>query len=271
MTILLEKDLRKATVTIRWPHGVLGPKENTSSYDCSSAANHEIAESNSKANSSVAVRLNILLGVSACQFFNLILAWKEKHAIRTCIFKDWNPGGGEGWKALLLCTASWNQTQIKADFSQECEALSDGWIPHISHLHHQIPASVSTFTGYHTAVPTATSALETEKSLEHTRQVTQLCLPLAYAKSLSPFKFQPHFIFQTENRVQARTFLYVQHLLLFPHYQTCLADQSQKTYSILQLSTPLWSQEKVALRQQQISQSASSCASRSSVFIRRIR
>lgn len=32
------------------------------------AANHEIAESNSKANSSLAVRLNILLGISACQF-----------------------------------------------------------------------------------------------------------------------------------------------------------------------------------------------------------
>lgn len=38
--------------------------------DHCSAANHEIAESNSKANSSLAVRLNILLGVSACQFFN---------------------------------------------------------------------------------------------------------------------------------------------------------------------------------------------------------
>lgn len=96
-------------------------------------------------------------------FFKWNLAWKEKHAIRTCIFKDWNPGGGEGWKALLLCTASWNQTQIKADFSQECEALSDGWIPHVSHLHHQIPASVSTSTGYHTAVPTATSAIRNWK------------------------------------------------------------------------------------------------------------
>lgn len=179
-------------------------------------------------------------------FFKWNLAWKEKHAIRTCIFKDWNPGGGEGWKALLLCTASWNQTQIKADFSQECEALSDGWIPHVSHLHHQIPASVSTSTGYHTAVPTATSAirnwkkkLKKKKSLKRTRQAAQLLLPLAYAKSLSPFKFQPHFIFQTENRVQARTLLYVQHLLLFPRYQTRLTDQSQKTSSILQLSTPL--------------------------------
>lgn len=119
--------------------------------------------------------------------------------------------------------------------------------------------------------PLQPAPLETEKSLERTRQATQLRLPLAYAKSLSPFKFQPHFIFQTENRVQARTFLYVQHLLLFPRYQTRLTDQSQKTCSILQLSTPLWSHEQVALRQQQISQSASSCASCSSVFIKMIR
>lgn len=110
-----------------------------------------------------------------------------------------------------------------------------------------------------------------KKSLKRTRQATQLRLPLAYAKSLSPFKFQRHFIFQAENKVQARTFLHVQHLLLFPRYQTRLTDQSQKTFSILQLSTPLRSHEQVALRQQQISQSASSCASRSSVFIRRIR
>lgn len=34
------------------------------------AANHEIAERNSQANSILAVRLNILLCVSACQFFN---------------------------------------------------------------------------------------------------------------------------------------------------------------------------------------------------------
>lgn len=95
--------------------------------------------------------------------------------------------------------------------------------------------------------PLQPAPLETErkkkkkKSLKHTRQATQLRLPLAYAKSLSPFKFQPHFIFQTENTVQAQTFLYVQHLLLFPRYQTRLTDQSQKTYSILHLSTPLWS------------------------------
>lgn len=110
-----------------------------------------------------------------------------------------------------------------------------------------------------------------KKSFKRTRQAAQLHLLLAYAKSLSPFKFQPHFIFQTENRVQARMFLYVQHLLLFPRYQTRLTDQSQKTHSILQLSTPLRSHEQVALRQHQISQSASSCASRSSVFIRGIR
>lgn len=90
--------------------------------------------------------------------------------------------------------------------------------------------------------PLQPAPLETEKkkkSLKRTRQAAQLLLPLAYAKSLSPFKFQPHFIFQTENRVQAQTLLYVQHLLLFPRYQTRSTDQSQKTSSILQLSTPL--------------------------------
>lgn len=37
---------------------------------CNSAANHEIAESNSEANSILAARLNIFLCASACQFFN---------------------------------------------------------------------------------------------------------------------------------------------------------------------------------------------------------
>lgn len=60
--------------------------------------------------------------------------------------------------------------------------------------------------------PLQPAPLETEKSLERTRQVTQLHLPRGYAKALSLFQFQ-HFIFHTENRVQALTFLYVQHLL----------------------------------------------------------
>lgn len=60
--------------------------------------------------------------------------------------------------------------------------------------------------------PLQPAPLETEKSLEHSRQVTHLHLPRGYAKALSPFQFQ-HFIFHTENRVQALTFLYVQHLL----------------------------------------------------------
>lgn len=172
-----------------------------------------------------------------------------------------------------------------------CYALPVGTRPRLKQISHKNVKHwvMAEYHMYHTfttrslllSVPSRATTLqsplqpapsETEKkSLERTRQATQLHLPLAYAKSLSPFKFQPHFIFQPENRVQAWMFLYVQHLLLFPRYQTRLTDQSQKTYSILQLSTPLRSHEQVALRQRQISQSASSCASRSSVFIRRIR
>lgn len=142
-------------------------------------------------------------------FFKWNLAWKEKHAIRTCIFKDWNPGGGEGWKALLLCTASWNQTQIKADFSQECEALSDGWIPHVSHLHHQIPASVSTSTGYHTAVPTATSAIRNwKKKLKKKNHWNAPDKPLSFSYHLlmqspslpSNFNHTSYFRLKTESK-----------------------------------------------------------------------
>lgn len=94
--------------------------------------------------------------------------------------------------------------------------------------------------------PLQPAPLETQKNKNKKNHSNTPGKPLSCSHHLlmqspfSPFKFQPHFIFQTENRVQAQTFLYVQHLLLFPHYQTRLTDQSQKTYSILQLSTPFW-------------------------------
>lgn len=76
--IFLERQVGIAPVSTEWPHRAPGCKEKEvamSFPDLCGVASHGRAESNSKANSSLAIRLNILLDVSACQFFlNEILA-----------------------------------------------------------------------------------------------------------------------------------------------------------------------------------------------------